>query len=322
MSRIVIAQNYIEEHYGVEPIKYGIEKFGKLKSVLLHRPENSILKVTEQNKKYFLFDRVPAADRYLEEHRQYESLLEENGVKVYQLSALVTRNTELLERLPNLAYLHDVAVISTHGAVISKMSSQGRGHEEIPVLEALSALGIPTLYEPNEGDMFEGCLLLDENTVFVANTERHDSRSIQRFTDFIVDYFPSVIYAVIPKARRYMHPDMILSRVTESLMLYYPPAFLNTFLVSKTGITQIDIKAWMKSRKIELVPLSDGEQKKWGTSFVPLEPGLIINYDISLEKQTIRTLENEGVRFLHFHPDALLAGGGSLRCLTMRLHRA
>jgi arginine deiminase len=305
----------------VEPIIYGIEKFGKLKSVLLHRPEKSISKITEQNKEYFLFDHVPDVDKYLEEHRQYEALLEQNGVQVYQLSALVSRNKELLERLPNLAYLHDIAVISTKGAIVSKMSSQGRSHEEIPVLEALSSLGVPTLYEPNEGDMFEGCLLLDANTVFVANTERHNSPSIQRFTDFILNYFPNVIYAIIPKARRFMHPDMILNRVTKNLMVYYQPAFLNTYLLSKTGITQIDIKEWIKSRNIELVPLSDGEQMKWGTSFVALEPGVIINYDISLEKQTIKTLESEGVRFIHFHPDALLAGGGSLRCLTMRLHR-
>jgi arginine deiminase len=118
-----------------------------------------------------------------------------------------------------------------------------------------------------------------------------------------------------------MHPDMILSRVTENLMVWYPPAFLNTFLVSRTGITQIDLRAWLKNRHVGLVALSDNEQKRWGTSFVALEPGLIVNYDISLEAQTIRTLEREGVRFIHFHPDALLAGGGSLRCLTMRLLR-
>jgi hypothetical protein len=84
-------------------------------------------------------------------------LLTKNGVTVYHLSDLVTRNTELLERLPNLAYLHDIAAVSTRGAIVSKMASQGRSHEEIPVLEAFSRLGIPILYEPNEGDVFEGC---------------------------------------------------------------------------------------------------------------------------------------------------------------------
>lgn len=305
----------------MDQIQYGIEKFGRLQTAMIHLPEKSITRVTESNMKYFLFDRVPDVDRYLEEHRQYGQLLEQNGVTVYHLSELVTRNVELVERLPNLAYMHDTAVISTHGAILSKMASQGRSHEEIPVIEALGALGIPTLYEPNEGDMFEGCLLMDERTIFVANTERHNSLSIQRFIDYILNIFPHVIYAIIPKERRFMHPDMVINRMTENLMVYYPPAFLNTYLVTKTGITQIDIKQMMKDRNIELVPVSDEEQKRWGTSFVALEPGLIINYDISLEMQTIKTLEREGVRFIHFHPDALLAGGGSLRCLTMRLCR-
>jgi arginine deiminase len=302
-------------------VKYGIENFGKLKAVLLHRPEKSILKVTADNKEYFLFDRVPDAGRYLAEHRQYQSLLESHGVMVYLLSELVNRNMELVDRLPNLAYLHDVAVISSRGAIISKMASLGRSHEELPVLEALGNLGIPTLYEPEEGDAFEGCLLIDGDTVFVANTERHNSMSIQRFMNFILRHFDNVLYAVIPKERRYMHPDMVLNRVTKNLMVWYPAAFLETYHITRDRIMRIDLKEWMKARGVELVPLSDAEQQRWGSSFVPLEPGLIVNYDISLEPETLRTLEREGVRFVHFHPDALLAGGGSLRCLTMRLLR-
>lgn len=271
--------------------------------------------------KYFLFDKVPDVDQYLEEHKRYGELLEENGVTVYQLSELVYRNMELVEGLPNLAYLHDIAVISSRGAILSKMASLGRSHEDIAVGEALGNLGIPTLYKPDEGDAFEGCLLINANTIFIANTERHNSQSIQKFINFVLDHFEKVIYAVIPKERRFMHPDMILNRMTENLMVYYPPAFLKTYLITKSGITEINIKDWMKSRHIELYALSDGEQRRWGSSFVALEPGLIINYDISLEMQSVKTLEREGVRFIHYHPDALLAGGGSLRCLTMRLCR-
>lgn len=289
--------------------------------MLLHRPQHAIFKVTERNKKFFLFDRVPDCDRYLEEHRHYQVLLEKNGVTVYLLSDLVANNKALVDRLPNLAYLHDIAVVSSHGAVISKMASQGRSHEELPVVEALSNLGIPALYEPDEGDKLEGCLLLDEDTVFVANTERHSIVSIRKFVDFILRFFRSVVYTDIPKERRFMHPDMVLGRVTKNLMVWYPPAFLETYHMTNAKIEQIDFQAWMKSRNVELVPLSDAEQRRWGTSFVPLEPGVIVNYDISLTSETVRTLEREGVRFIHFHPDALLAGGGSLRCLTLRLLR-
>ena len=302
-------------------ICYGIEKFGRLKTVMLHCPEKSLAKVTEENKAFFLFDKVPDVDKYLEEHRQYGALLSSHGIQVHQLANHIHRNSELLERLPNLAYLHDIAVISSHGAIVSKMSSRGRCHEEIVVREALAGLGIPILYEPMEGEAFEGCLLLSPKTVFVADTERHSKYSIKKFIDFILVCFEEVVYAQIPQERRFMHPDMVLNRITDHLMVYYPPAFLQTFLITREKRTSIDIKTWMKARKVDLIPISDDEQKQWGCSFVPLEPGVIINYDISLTPNTIHFLEREGVRFIHFHPDALLAGGGSLRCLTMRLWR-
>ena len=302
-------------------IQYGIEKLGCLKTVLVHRPDQSLSKITEENREFFLFDQVPNVDRYLDEHQQYCTLLQEHGISVHYLSDHVHRNRDLLERLPNLAYMHDIAVVSSHGAIISKMSSRGRCHEEIVVREALTDLGIPTLYEPCEGEAFEGCLLLSPKTVFVADTERHSRSSIEKFIAHILQYFDEVIYAQIPQDRRFMHPDMVLNRITDQLMVYYPPAFLQTFHVTREKRTQIDLKAWMKERKIQLIPLSDREQQHWGSSSVPLRPGVLFCYDISHEPVTRNLLEREGVQFIFFHPEALLAGGGSLRCLTMRLYR-
>ena len=301
--------------------EYGIEHFGRLKRAMLHRPDEAIKLVTEENREFFLFDAVPDVDRYLEEHRRYEQLLMEAGVDVVQLADHVARNTDLVSCLPNLAYLHDVAVISSHGAILSKMSGMARRHEEIVVHEALDSLGIPVLYEPPEGDAFEGCLLLSPTMLFVADTERHNRGAIERFISFMLQYFEEIIYAIIPQERRFMHPDMVLNRMGERLLVYFPPAFLHTYHITKNSRREIDIKPFMNSRMLDMVALSDAEQQRWGSSFVPLEPGVIINYDISLDEKTVGLLEREGMQFIHFHPEALLAGGGSLRCLTMRILR-
>lgn len=303
-------------------IQYGIEKFGKLEDVMVHCPVQSLSKVTEDNRELFLFDKLPDVDKYLEEHHKYCTLLQNNGVNVHHLKDHVHRNTDLLERLPNLAYMHDIAVISSHGAILSKMSTRGRCHEEVVVKEALTDLGIPILYEPSEGESFEGCLLLSPKTVFIADTERHSRKSIEKFINFILKYFDEVIYAQIPQERRFMHPDMVLNRITDQLMVYYPPAFLKTFYITHGERKEINLKTWMKERKIDLIPLSDREQQQWASSFVPLKQGVIICYDISYDSATLNLLEHEGVQFIFFHPEALLAGGGSLRCLTMRLYRS
>lgn len=301
--------------------RYGIEHFGRLKRAMLHRPEDAIRHVTEENRDFFLFDAVPDVEKYLEEHRRYEELLRSQGVEVHLLSDHVVRNTDLINCLPNLAYLHDIAVVSSHGAILSKMSSMARQHEEIVVREALHNLGVPVLYEPREGEAFEGCLLLSPSTLFVADTERHSRHAIESFIGFMLQYFEEILYAIIPQERRFMHPDMVLNRMTEHLGVYFPPAFQKTYCINRAERREVDIKAHLNRKGMELVALSDEEQQRWGSSFVPLEPGVIINYDISLQEKTRGLLEREGVRFIHFHPDALLAGGGSLRCLTMRLYR-
>ncbi len=301
--------------------KFGAEQIGSLRKVMLHCPEQSIRRINETNVKFYLFDRVPDYDRYLDEHKAYRKLLEDNGVEVFELSDLVVNNRELMSYLPNLAYLNDIAVITDQGAVLSAMCPGGRQYEEVVVKEALTALGIPILHECGPGEQFEGYISLSAETIFVADTERHSRESVERFFTFALQHYQEIIYVEIPQARRFMHPDMIFNLLAEQLGLFYPPAFLKCWYITKNQRQDIDFKSWMKKKKIKLVPISDEEQKKWATSFVTLEPNHVINYDISLKPETQKELESLGVRFTQFHPEALLAGGGSLRCLTSRLLR-
>jgi N-dimethylarginine dimethylaminohydrolase len=166
----------------------------------------------------------------------------------------------------------------------------GRRHEEIVVKEALTDLGIPILYEPLEGEAFEGCLLLAPGTVFVADTERHNRSSIQKFIDFILGYFDEVLYATIPQERRFMHPDMVINRVTDRLMLYYPPRFSEVYpSPGQISRQSVDLKANLNARGNDLIPLSDKEQTQWGSSFCPAGAGVLINYDISLSPKLSST---------------------------------
>ncbi len=300
---------------------YGAEKLGQLKKVMLHSPEYSIRRVKETNLNFYLFDKVPDYDRFIDEHYAYGKLLTDNGVEVYELSNLIVNNRELMSYLPNLPYLNDSSVITSKGAIISTMCPGGRQYEEIVVREALTALGIPIQHDCGPGEQFEGLITLSPNTLFVADTERHSKESVERFFIFALQHFQNIVYVEVPKARRFMHPDMIFNRISDQLGLVFPPAFLNCWLVQKNSRQKIDFMTWSKQRKLELIPISDEEQQKWGTSFVTLEPNHVINYDISLKPTTQKLLESMGVRFTQFHPDALLAGGGSLRCLTLRLLR-
>lgn len=303
-------------------IAYGCDELGRLKSVLVHTPGDELLLLDESNYTHWLYDKVPDVSEYVKEHIRYQELLESNGIKVYELSDHVEENIDLISRMPNLTFLHDTAVISIKGAILSKMRPPARENEEIVVKEALNNLGIPILNEFNGSEgFFEGCLLLSKDTVFVADTERHTYPFILEFISNILSEFEEVIYARIPKARRYMHPDTIFNRIREDLALAYLPAFEETCLFTEDSREKIDFEGFMREKGMNIIPVSDPEQSRLACSFVPLESGTIFHYDIALDTETKRKLTREGVEIISFHPEALLAGGGSLRCHTLRLCR-
>jgi arginine deiminase len=303
-------------------IAYGCDELGRLQSVLVHTPGGELTLINESNYKHWLYDKVPDIPGYVKEHRSYQGLLESNGVKVYELGDYVDENLDLIRKMPNLTFLHDTAVVSSKGAILSKMRPPARENEEIVVKEALNNLGVPILKEFNgEEDFFEGCLLLSKETIFVADTERHSYPFIREFISDILNDFNEVIYTRIPKARRYMHPDTVFNRIRENLALAYLPAFEETCLFTEDSVERIGFKKLMQERGMEIVSVSDSEQSRLACSFVPLESGTIVHYDIALDQETRKNLANEGVEIIPFHPEAMRAGGGSLRCHTLRLCR-
>jgi len=304
-------------------IPYGCEDFGRLTRVMMHRPGRELDLINHDNYRQWLFDRVPNIDRFTEEHDRYRELLVSHGVEVLELSDYLNEHHELTTQMPNLTYMHDIAVICSRGAILSSMAWEGRKKEEIVVREALTKLGIPIFIDfDDEQDKFEGCLLLSLETVLVAETERHSRASIEKFVGKALTAFKEVIYVDIPKARRYMHPDTIYNRVSPRLAITYLPAFKTTYLFTSKGVERIDFAQHMQRKGVELISVSDSEQLRLACTFVPLQPGVIFHYDTALDNETYALLARKGVEIIFFHPEAITAGGGSLRCITLRLHRA
>jgi arginine deiminase len=302
---------------------FGCESLGRLTRVMVHRPGDELKVINAANYGQWLFDSVPDINGFREEHQAYCELLQSHGVEVLELSDHIENASEKLASMPNITYMHDTAVVSSKGAMLSSMAWEGRRNEHVVVREALKNIGIPIFSEFDEPhDAFEGCLLLSPQTILVAQTERHSLKSIRKFVAKVLSAFDEVIYVEIPKARRYMHPDTIYNRITERLSLVYLPAIEAAYLLRKGGVEQIDFQEFMQARGIELVPVSDDEQRRLACSFVPLEPGVIFHYDTALDHATRKQLSQKGVEIIFFHPRAMRAGGGSLRCLTLRLHRA
>lgn len=102
-----------------------------------------------------------------------------SGMQVVRDFAHQTK--DLLAKLPNLPYLHDTAVITSKGAILSEMCPGTRAGEEKVVKEVLINIGIPILHEFETHEEFEGCLMLSPNTLIIVDTERHKPSTIERF---------------------------------------------------------------------------------------------------------------------------------------------
>lgn len=301
-------------------LSFGTETWSQLRTVMLHRPTKALKDMNDISAGFYLYDQIPDEAKYIAEHQTYQKLLEQEGVEVLLLENYITTNTVRMDTLASLPYLHDIAVITRQGAILSKMG-YGRSGEELVVEEALTKLGIPIFYKFEPIDHFEGCLLLGPDTLFIARTERHTKKSIEKFIPYALKLFKEIIYVEAAKARRFMHADMIYNGIGPDLSLIFSPAFLETYHITNEKQTSINFKQFMTKRGVELLEMTDEEQRNWGSSFVPLKPNVIFNYDISLHDKTKSYLINRGVRFIQLHPDALKAGGGSLRCLTLQILR-
>ena len=65
---------------------------GRLRKVMVHRPDLSLRRLTPSNHDEFLFDDVIWVDRAIQEHDIFVSLMKEEGVKVYYLQELLAES--------------------------------------------------------------------------------------------------------------------------------------------------------------------------------------------------------------------------------------
>ncbi len=301
---------------------YGCDSIGRLRSVIVHTPGKELELINENNCERWLFKDAPNAARFRDEHLRYQLLLQMHGVKIYELSDYVFDHRRLIDFLPNMTYLHDTAVVSSKGAIISNMASQVRKKEKNVVREAFDNLGIPVLVQfDDERDAFEGCQLISPENVIVFCTDRFKYASVYKFIRMALGHFDEIVFVNVPKERGFTHPDTVFNRISPNLAVAYMPALRETFLFRKGTVRKVDFVQYMKHMGIEIVSVSDSEQRRNGCSFVPLESGVIIHDDQALDKYTRKYLSGKGVQFIFHHGRYLKAGGGSIRSHTLSLHR-
>ncbi len=303
-------------------IPYGAEVFGKLDQVLVHTPGEEIATVNSMNHKDWDFADTPAPETFIEDHERYCHLLDSHGIELHQLSDYIEDNRSLMSTMPNVTYMHDMAIIGHRGAFLSRMSVPARKLEHKVIKEALLKIGIPVFYEfESMDDSFEGAVFLPQNMLLIVESNRYQRASIAKFVRQAVKEFTEVIYVDVSDDTRFKHPHAIANRVRHDLVMAYLPAFKKTYAFGRGYIDEIDFVDHMRKMEIDVIDISDEEQQRHGCSFLPLKSGVLVQYEDTYTPATLRKLANRDVEVIPFRADSLRRAGGSLISHTLEIYR-
>ncbi|MBF8187274.1 arginine deiminase [Nonomuraea sp. K274] len=70
---------------------------GRLRQVLLHKPELALKRLTPTNKDEFLFDDVLWVQRAMEEHEEFQRVLRDRGIRIHMLADLLKETVDIPE---------------------------------------------------------------------------------------------------------------------------------------------------------------------------------------------------------------------------------
>jgi N-dimethylarginine dimethylaminohydrolase len=286
---------------GDERFDWGVaNEYGRLSDVLLCQPDHFEWLPTSSISKDTLrrglkFDRELA----LKQHAEMVAAYRDAGVRCHFL--------EPDPNLPYQVYARDSSFMTPYGAVVTQMAQWWRRGEYAPVIRFYQGQGIP-IFDMVTAGSFEGgdFDMIEESCVLIGYCgERTQERSARQ----VKDWFEAKGWEVklAPIAEHYVHIDLMVCMLGEKLAA----VCLET--------TDDEIIEWLRSKKIELVPVSYRETMALGCNVVALGDDRVLSSSRSADL-------NERLRahgFEVYDPDmsSFQLGGGGVHCMCQALKR-
>jgi N-dimethylarginine dimethylaminohydrolase len=275
-------------------------EYGKLRDVLLCSPENFRWLPTSSISKATLasgakFDRQLA----MKQHREMVQAYDAAGVTVHYLDPD--------EALPYQVYARDSSFMTPWGAVVTQMHQWWRRGEYAPVVRFYQSKGIP-IYNMVTASAMEGgdFDVIEPGTVLIGYCgERTQEPAARQIQGWLAKEGWEVRLA--PIAEHYVHIDLMVCMLAHKLAA----VCLDT--------TDDSIVAWLKSKKIEIVPVNYRDTMQLGCNVMSLGDGKVIS--TSQSKDLNARLRARG--FTVYDPDVTMftLGGGGVHCMAQALRR-
>lgn len=310
--------SYMDELVDIWGERWGAQsEIGKLKMVMMHRPEEMLPPEAKTDPIWFLYQKLPNLERAQEQWDDFKKIFEENGIKVIDYAP---------GKKVKGAYVHetrawaprDGAVVINGGAIICRMSLVWRKGLEKHVARKLMDIGCPILYTVHGDGFLEGgnFVWLDPYHVAIGTGARSNDEGIGQIRPILERAgvkeitpvpIPGYMENIKWPAGGFVHLDVVFGMADHKLGVIYPPG------------VPFDFIKRLNEEKIKLIEVPPEEAKNMACNIVALEPGKVI-IPVGNEKTT-KALEKEGVEVIETEFSEFLKGGGGPHCGTCPIIR-
>ena len=305
-------------------MKYGAQtEYGKLRRVLMHRPDEGMKAVTAGNKDDYLFRDPVYWKAFQEEHDVYTDALKAEGIDVVMLNELLDeRHKQIASVLPNLVYTRDVGMVTDLGAHILRMTCPARFVEPTLMEKAFNELGVPIAQKISPPGLVEGgdYVWFDKDTPMMGfGTRSNEHGAFQMKDAMLGKNIKEFVLQPLPSWR--VHLDGALMMMSPNLALFFKPA-LNLFpayVYSEDGVQLMWLEDYLKGKGVEIIYCDDTEIRVFGSNILGLGDKKCVSYEWN--ERIIPLLEDRGFNVISIPGSQLAIGGGGPHCLTCPILR-
>jgi N-dimethylarginine dimethylaminohydrolase len=282
-------------------LSWGVRnEYGVLKDVLLCEPTNFEWLRTSSISKDTL-RRGLKLDHGLA-MRQFREM-----VQAYEDAGVTCHYLETDPALPYQVYARDSSFMTSEGAVVTQMAQWWRRGEYAPVIRFYQSQGIPIFNMVTAGSLEGGDFdVIEEECVLLGYC---GERTLEVAARQVQGWFEALGWEVrlAPIAEHYVHIDLMVCMLAEKLAA----VCLET--------TDDEIIAWLRSKKIEIIPVSYRDTMALGCNVVSLGNDRVLS--TAQSKNLNEQLRSRG--FEVYDPDMTMftLGGGGVHCMCQSLRR-
>ncbi len=275
-------------------------EWGRLKSVLMHRPFAELAASADPDGVQML--EPLDMERASIQHDHIADAYRSAGVTVHLVDPPVAPH-------PNQMFVADLMVMTPEGAIVCRPASKVRAGEERWIARRLADNGIPILRTISGAATFEGAdvLWVDAHTVLIGRGMRTNQEGVAQLSTLFDTLGIASVVVDIPYGA--MHLMGILRIVDKNLAVAWP---------ERVAVSAVQLLR-DKGYAVYFVPDQDEARTGFALNMVTLGPRKILM--AAGNPVTQKFYENLGITCLTVAVDELAKAAGAIGCLTGVLHR-